>query len=90
MSTEITNSSGIYCVYRGTYNGKKVNIKQLLYIGEPSNVQSHLNEHVTKGDWKKYLKSGERFIYSVEKVSGSDTERAETALIYERQPICNE
>ena len=83
--------SGVYCVYAATYHGETetVSLRELLYVGESSDVRDRLANHERLKDWKRRLKAGETLCYAVATVSSSDRERAEAAVIYRHKPPCN-
>ena len=85
-------ASGIYCVYRGTYNSTKntVSLEQLLYIGQAKNINERLQNHEKLAKWEKYLKSGEEIIFSCTELGLSDLDRFEAAMIYKHKPPVNE
>ncbi|MFZ2444868.1 MAG: GIY-YIG nuclease family protein [Syntrophobacteraceae bacterium] len=87
----IPSSSGIYCVYAGTFNraADTVSLRKLLYIGESANVHDRIAGHERKSDWRRYLQSGEILIYSFGAVPASDRNRVEAAMIYKHKPPCN-
>lgn len=83
--------SGVYCVYAATYHGETetVSLRELLYVGESSDVRDRLANHERLKDWKRRLKAGETLCYAVATVNSSDRERAEAAVIYRHKPPCN-
>ena len=83
--------SGVYCVYSCIYNEEKdtVTIKKLIYIGESENVHDRIANHDRLKDWLNSLTAGQTLCYSYAKVSSTDRERAEAALIFEMQPRFN-
>ena len=87
----IASVSGVYCVYSCVYNKeeKNVTIKKLLYIGESDNVHDRIANHDRLDDWLDSLSSGQTLCYSYAKASSDDRERAEAALIFEKQPSFN-
>lgn len=88
----IPSVSGVYCVYSCVYNkGKKdLSIKRLLYIGESKNVHERIANHDRLDDWLSYLEEDQTLCYSYAKISNTDRERAEAALIFEVQPPFND
>ena len=74
--------SGVYCVYAATYHGETetVSLRELLYVGESSDVRDRLANHERLKDWKRRLKAGETLCYAVATVNSSDRERAEAAV----------
>ncbi|EKT0593653.1 GIY-YIG nuclease family protein [Morganella morganii] len=93
--SDTPNSSGIYCVYRGTRNTSvkpiTVNLIELIYIGESGDVRKRLANHDKYDSWKRKLKKGEILLYSVAKVTTSkdDRLRAEATLINSCDPVIN-
>ena len=83
--------SGVYCVYAATYHSEEetVSLRELLYVGESSNVRDRLATHERLQDWKRRLRIGETLCYAVATVNDSDRERAEAAVIYWHKPPCN-
>ena len=83
--------SGVYCVYAATYHGETetVSLRELLYVGESSDVRDRLANHERLKDWKRRLKAGETLCYAVATVNSSDRDRAEAAVIYRHKPPCN-
>ena len=84
--------SGIYCVYRCTYNAtaKEVDLKELLYIGQADNIHDRLANHERLDDWKCHLEKDEQLCYSRARVDDEDTRLcAEAALIYHYKPCEN-
>ncbi|EJD6367355.1 GIY-YIG nuclease family protein [Providencia rettgeri] len=93
--SRVPDTSGIYCVYRGTRNITEkpvtVNIFELIYIGESKDVKARLNNHDKYDSWKNKLKKGEVLLYSVAKVTSGEDDRlrAEAALINHCNPVVN-
>lgn len=78
----IPASQGIFFVYRGLYDKERnmAILKELLYIGETSN----LNTSVNNQDNSKYSKSffeDERLFFSYAIIAGSENERKQIANI---------
>jgi hypothetical protein len=86
----IPSQSGIYCVYRAKHDpiNRKVQLKELLYIGESENVRQRINTHEKKPLWKEHLKNGETLCYSFTPIL-YDRNRAEAALIHQHKPVEN-
>lgn len=88
---ELPKESGIYLVYAGTPKPNSiVDLRQLLYIGESSNVHDRIAEHNRYEDWKKGLKEGEFLYYASAPASKEERTLAEAALIYRYKPPYNE
>lgn len=87
----VPSQSGIYCVYSCTYNRNKgkVSIKELLYIGESTDVHSRIANHDRLDDWVKKLSTDETLCYSFAPINGNDRIRAEAALIFKHKPPMN-
>lgn len=83
--------SGVYCVYAATYHSEAdtVSLRELLYVGESSNVKDRLATHERLQDWKRRLRAGETLCYAVATVNECDREHAEAAVIYRHKPPCN-
>jgi len=83
--------SGIYFVYRCTYNPleKTVSLHQLIYIGEAENVNSRISCHERYDDWIKQLKFGETLCFSTTMVPSPDRCRVEAAYIFKHKPPLN-
>lgn len=87
----VPDASGVYCVYAGTYRAEtnQVSLRELIYVGESSDVRERLANHERLKDWKRRLRAGETLCYSVATVNTIDRERAEAAVIYRHKPPCN-
>ena len=87
----VPDTSGVYCVYTGTYRTEtnQVSLRELIYVGESSNVRDRLANHERLKDWKRRLRAGEILCYSVATVNTIDRERAEATVIYRHKPPCN-
>ena len=87
----VPEASGVYCVYAGTYRAEtdQVSLRELIYVGESSDVRDRLSNHERLKDWKRRLRAGETLCYSVAEVSSDDRDRAEAAVIYRHKPPCN-
>lgn len=88
---KIPNKSGIYCVYRCIYNkeDKNISIKELIYIGESSDVQARIKDHEHQEDWDAYLENGEELCYSFGEITSQYRERCEAAMIFQHEPPVN-
>ena len=79
----VPNEAGIYCIYRAEYCGNmKVNLSELLYIGESHDIGQRLANHEHYDDWKRRLYYGEHLACSFAQVNSRYRERAEAAMIY--------
>ena len=85
-------SSGIYIVYSGKKTGEKeCKLSRLLYVGESKNVSSRVGtEHEKYSEWIAYLDDDEILYFSFAEILSTNRERAEAALIFYHQPLCNE
>lgn len=83
--------SGIYFVYRATYNeaNKTVSLKELIYIGQAKDLNQRLNNHEKYDDFLAQLKEGEIICYSYAAVDMQDLDIVEKALVYVQQPPLN-
>lgn len=88
------NSPGIYFVYRGVLNNvtRKCTLKELIYIGESSDLHERHNDHDRRPDFLASLSDGEMLFYTYALTNYNETERkrVEAALIYELLPPLNE
>lgn len=91
QKTSVPEASGVYCVYAGTYRAEidRVSLRELIYVGESSDVRDRLANHERVKDWERRLRTGETLCYAVTTVNASDRERAEAAVIYRHKPPCN-
>ena len=87
----LTDTSGLYFVYRGIPTGeKKCKITGLLYIGQAEKINERVNEnHEHYDDWKRELDQGEMLYYSVCHVEPELLDMVEAACIYKAQPCVN-
>ena len=90
-ASDIPSESGVYGVYRCTYNkkDKTVSLKELLYIGKADDLNDRINNHERWDDWHKKLKSGEQICFCCTLVEETYNERVEAALINSNQPPMN-
>lgn len=90
-NNSIPSQSGIYCVYRCTYdkNTETVNLIKLIYIGEGKKVWDRLEDHEKYKEFIEQLQKDEKLCFSVAIVDSKDRERAEAALIFHHKPILN-
>ena len=84
--------SGIYIVYRCTFNeGKQtVSLKELLYIGKAENIQERILNHNKRPEFMAALIEGEQICYSYAEVKEQDLDIVENALVYAQKPRLNE
>ena len=87
----IPAESGIYGVYACTYNREQntVSLRELVYVGESSDVNARIGNHEKLSDWKKRLRNGETLCYSFASIGADDRLRAEAAVIFHHKPPCN-
>lgn len=88
----LTNSSGIYVVYRCIYDSVSdtVDIKELLYIGQAENLRERLMSHEKKPLFFSSCMDGETICYSYATVNKSILNEVENGLIFMQQPKLNE
>jgi len=84
----IPAKSGVYCVYECTYDSKSatVTIRQLIYIGEASDVRERVKNHEKKPKWKRYVSSGNELCYNFGHVESAYRDRVEAAFIFKHKP----
>ena len=89
--SSITNNSGVYCVYAGSYNSIEdtVSLRKLLYIGQSENIRERISNHEKETEWKRYLYSGEELMFSCTNLSIPELDRFEAAMIYKHKPPTN-
>lgn len=87
----LPKASGIYCVYCCTYNNeqKNLSIRELIYIGEATDINDRITKHEKWEDWEKRLKSGECICFSYAKIDRTNRERCEAAMINKHKPPIN-
>lgn len=83
--------SGIYCVYGGIEDPqkKKVDVKELIYIGESDNVNRRLADHDGILLWRSCLNLGRALCFNFVPIGPADRERCEAALIFKHKPPAN-
>jgi len=88
----IPKKSGVYAVYVCRYNeqNKTVTLDKLVYFGEAEDANERISNHNKWDEWRKEVPKGSEICFSFAEVSSPDRERAECALIYYHQPVCNE
>ncbi|MFI3296609.1 MAG: GIY-YIG nuclease family protein [bacterium] len=88
----IPSESGIYLVYRCKINEqeKKVNLKEIIYIGQSSDVCERLSKHEKYSDFQKQLLEDESLCYSYASVPDNELNIIENALVNMQQPQLNE
>lgn len=60
-----------------------------MYIGQSENIRERISNHEKEAEWKRYLYSSEELIFSCTKLSISELDRFEAAMIYEHKPPTN-
>lgn len=85
----IPKTSGVYLVYRCTYDNDGVSLKELLYIGQAENLYERISNHDKKDLFKKQCKEGETLCYSVAEVLPNNLDIVENALIFAQKPQLN-
>lgn len=90
--SDIPAQSGIYMVYRCTYNraSDTVGLVDIIYIGQSNNVRNRLSNHEKQTEFEKQLASGEELCYSFAPVDIQDLDTVERSLIFAQKPILNE
>lgn len=88
----IPAKAGVYLVYRCIYDAKSntVRLKDIIYIGQAENVHDRIAGHDKLNDFNAQLQRGEELCYSFAKVSSSDLDIVENALIYAQKPVLND
>lgn len=83
--------SGIYIVYRCTFNEEKqtVSLKELLYIGQAKNIQERISTHDKRQEFMNALNGDEQICYSYAEVKEQDLNIVENALVYAQKPRLN-
>ena len=83
--------SGVYLVYRCVYNSSSgtVSLRELIYIGQATNVNKRISSHLYDGDFQGETHAGEVLCFSIAEVSKTDLDLVENALIFAQQPRLN-
>lgn len=86
--------SGIYFVYRGYMipHLKSATLRQLLYIGEATDIGARFANHERRADFLSRLEMDEELFYCfaiTDNLSDHQRKRVEAALIYELHPPLN-
>ena len=81
-------TSGIYCVYSCTFDvtTKKVQLKNLIYIGESENINAQIANHEKYEAWKKYLEAGQQLCFTYGEVALENRSRCAAAMIFKHKP----
>lgn len=87
----IPAKSGVYTVYRATYDqtANTVSLKQIIYIGESSNVQDRIKNHEKTAEWRRHLQRGEVLCFAFAPTPAGSRVRTEAALIHHHKPPAN-
>lgn len=85
----IPKVSGVYLVYRCTYDAEGVTLKELLYIGQSADLNECVNNYEQKETFLRECRDGETICYSVAEVSQADLDVVENALIFAQKPRLN-
>ena len=88
----LPHESGVYFVYRGTYNKTtdKVHLSELIYIGQGEDIYKRHHPHEKQKEFESTLQDGEILIYSFTILTKDDLDRVECGLIYKRKPRLND
>ena len=86
----LPKTSGVYIVYRCTYEDNGVCLKEILYIGQATDLHTRINTHDKKEVFNKECKGDEVLCYSFAEVSQEDLDIVEHALIFAQKPKLNE
>ena len=83
--------SGIYLAYRCIYNPTMftVDLKELIYIGQATNLRKRLSQHKDSKDFDRYLNQGEELCYAYAFVDKSNLDIVQNALIFAQKPKAN-
>lgn len=65
-------------------------LDKLIYFGEAEDANERVANHNKWDEWRKEVPKGSEICFSFAEVASPDRERAECALIYYHQPVCNE
>lgn len=85
-------AGGVFFVYRGQKLEQEYGIQiiELLYIGEASDVGETIMEHEYYNDWQAELKGGERLCFSFSEVKKCDRQHVLSAFILHHKPRMND
>lgn len=88
----IPKKSGVYVVYECVYNQQtnKVDLKNIIYIGEAEDVNDRIANHEKWSEWRKHCSSYNQICFSCAPITSPDKDRAEAALIYKHKPPVND
>lgn len=88
----IPAKSGIYMVYRCSYNAfeRTVTLKDIIYIGQAENGKDRVGTHEKLPDFKRELKEGEELCFSFAEVEKKDLDIVENALVFIQKPKLND
>lgn len=87
----IPHICGVYAVYRCVHNvaANNVDLKELIYIGQASDVSERINTHDKLNDFNSTLGKGETLCYSCAQVEKKELDIVENALIIAQSPRLN-
>lgn len=89
---EIPFEHGIYMAYSGQFNGKTVDLNQLLYVGkaDKDTFRNRISDHINKDheEWEKECEEREQIYYRIAELS-HDISDTEAAMIFIHKPVCN-
>lgn len=88
----IPAKSGIYMVYRCTYNkiSDTVGLIDIIYIGQSENVRDRVATHEKHDAFVRQLQHGEELCYAFAPIKESDLDIVERSLIFAQKPILND
>lgn len=84
--------SGVYAVYRCTYNQTtdKVTLHEIIYIGQAVDVNDRHKKHDKLSLFQSELKEGEELCYTCAEVDGRSLDLIENALVFAQKPRLND
>ena len=90
--SQLPTYSGVYLVYRGTYNSQTntFTCKEIIYIGQADDINDRHKNHEKHDVFLGECKQGEVVFYSYAEVDKSDLDRVENALVYKMRPTLND
>lgn len=93
IRSRFPNVACVYFVYRGVLNFENNTcfLKQLIYIGQTSNLNNRFSEHEKREDFLSLCDKGEMLFYTYAEIKEDENvrKRIEAALIYELRPQLN-
>ena len=87
----IPEDTGIYMAHRCIYDrvNDEVDLKEILYIGQSTNLRQRVKQHIEKKDFVSYHRPNETICYSYAPCDGRSIDAIENGLIYMQQPRAN-